>query len=77
MLLCDNYVKAMTDADLSTLKFQQILSTISGPVAESMIISTLVCGQNDHAFQAELIGTSVFMSGLCTLLQVTFGLRLL
>lgn len=56
--------------------FQQVMNVISGPVAVSFIIQHTVCAQNDPTFLAELIGTSVFMNGLCTLLQVTFGIRL-
>lgn len=51
------------------------MKNVGGPVVTAFIIHSKVCAEGDQAFLAQLIGVSVFLSGLCTLLQVTFGIR--
>ena len=51
------------------------MKNVGGPVVTAFIIHSKVCAEGDQAFLAQLIGVSIFMSGLCTLLQVTFGIR--
>ena len=48
---------------------------MTGPVGSAFIIHSSVCGSSDQTFLAQLINISVFMSGLCTMLQVTVGVR--
>jgi len=55
--------------------FQQVIGMLSGPVTTSFIIQTCVCAVDDQQFLAQLIGLSVFMSGICTVIQVTIGIR--
>ena len=48
---------------------------LAGPIGAAFIIHSAVCASSDHASLAQLISISFFMSGLCTVLQVTFGVR--
>ena len=51
------------------------MSTLSGPVAVCFVVHKTVCAEGDLLFLSELVGTTIFMCGLCTLIQVTFGIR--
>jgi len=48
---------------------------LGGPVTMAFLIHSNVCGSSNDAFLAHLISISLFMSGLCTMLQVTIGVR--
>jgi len=54
---------------------QQMVGMMGGPIGASFIIHSSVCASSDHASLAQLISISFFMSGLCTVIQVTFGVR--
>jgi len=56
-------------------RMQQVALMLGGPIGASFIIHSSVCAGSDHAALAKLISISFFMSGLCTILQVTFGVR--
>uniref|UniRef100_A0A8B9ZBA9 Solute carrier family 23 member 1 n=1 Tax=Buteo japonicus TaxID=224669 RepID=A0A8B9ZBA9_9AVES len=50
--------------------------TMGGLVAVPLILSKELCLQHDLLTQSHLISTIFFVSGICTLLQVFFGVRL-
>ena len=54
---------------------QQILYLAPGSVSPVAIIHSLICGGDDYGFMAELVATVVFMIGVGTVLQITFGIR--
>ena len=54
---------------------QQVVGNLGGPVGSAFIIHSSVCGSTDQAFLAQLISISMFMGGLCTVLQTTVGVR--
>ena len=56
-------------------RVQQVATVLGGPVTAAFIIHSAVCGSNDHVFLAKLISISMFISGLCTIIQVTIGVR--
>ncbi|XP_019947186.2 solute carrier family 23 member 1-like [Paralichthys olivaceus] len=58
------------------LAIQHYLTAFGGIVAIPLILSEGLCLQHDSLTQSRLINTIFFVSGLCTLLQVTFGVRL-
>lgn len=58
------------------LAFQHFLTMFSGVLAIPLILSSSLCLSEDPGTLAELIGTIFFVSGLVTLLQATFGVRL-
>lgn len=58
------------------LAIQHYLTAFGGNISISLIISEGLCLQHDGLTQSRLINTIFFASGLCTLLQVTFGVRL-
>ncbi|CAH1798280.1 unnamed protein product [Owenia fusiformis] len=47
-----------------------------GIVVNPLIISRLICGGNNIALRSKMVGTSIFMVGVSTLLQVLVGTRL-
>uniref|UniRef100_A0A3B3XCW8 Uncharacterized protein n=1 Tax=Poecilia mexicana TaxID=48701 RepID=A0A3B3XCW8_9TELE len=55
---------------------QHCLTAFGGIIAIPLILSQGLCLQHDGLTQSYLISTIFFVSGLCTLLQVTFGIRL-
>jgi len=54
---------------------QQVAGMLGGPLGAAFILHSAVCASSDHTSLAQLISISLFMSGLCTILQVTFGVR--
>ena len=54
---------------------QQVAGTLSRSVVAAFILHSSVCGSTDQAFLAQLISISVFISGLCTVLQTAVGVR--
>uniref|UniRef100_A0A663MU18 Solute carrier family 23 member 1 n=1 Tax=Athene cunicularia TaxID=194338 RepID=A0A663MU18_ATHCN len=58
------------------LKFRHFLTAMGGLVAIPLILSKELCLQHDLLTQSHLISTIFFVSGICTLLQVLFGVRL-
>ncbi|XP_040894437.1 xan_ur_permease domain-containing protein [Toxotes jaculatrix] len=58
------------------LGIQHCLTAFGGIIAIPLILSQGLCLQHDGLSQSHLISTIFFVSGICTLLQVTFGIRL-
>ncbi|TKS73158.1 Solute carrier family 23 member 2 [Collichthys lucidus] len=58
------------------LGIQHCLTAFGGIIAIPLILSHGLCLQHDGLTQSHLISTIFFVSGICTLLQVTFGIRL-
>lgn len=54
---------------------QHLLTAFGGIIAIPLILSQGLCLQHDSLTQGHLISTIFFVSGMCTLLQVTFGIR--
>ncbi|XP_072619080.1 solute carrier family 23 member 1-like [Vulpes vulpes] len=55
---------------------QHFLTALGGLVAIPLILAKDLCLQHDPLTQSYLISTIFFVSGICTLLQVFFGVRL-
>ncbi|KAM4746984.1 solute carrier family 23 member 1-like [Rhinophrynus dorsalis] len=58
------------------LGIQHYLTALGGIVAIPLILSKELCLTYDPLTQTHLISTIFFVSGICTLLQVMFGVRL-
>ncbi|XP_034555789.1 solute carrier family 23 member 1-like [Notolabrus celidotus] len=58
------------------LAIQHYLTAFGSILSIPLILSEGLCLQHDSLTQSQLINTIFFVSGLCTLLQVTFGVRL-
>uniref|UniRef100_A0A674PBF3 Solute carrier family 23 member 4 n=1 Tax=Takifugu rubripes TaxID=31033 RepID=A0A674PBF3_TAKRU len=58
------------------LGIQHCLTAFGGIIAIPIILSQGLCLQHDALTQSHLISTIFFVSGICTLLQVVFGVRL-
>ncbi|XP_059916876.1 xan_ur_permease domain-containing protein [Gadus macrocephalus] len=58
------------------LGIQHCLTAFGGIIAIPLILSQGLCLQHDSLTQSHLISTIFLVSGVCTLLQVTFGVRL-
>ncbi|XP_070370192.1 solute carrier family 23 member 1-like isoform X1 [Equus asinus] len=58
------------------LGIQHFLTALGGLVAVPLILAKELCLQHDPLTQSYLISTIFFASGICTLLQVFFGVRL-
>ncbi|XP_026504736.1 solute carrier family 23 member 1-like [Terrapene carolina triunguis] len=63
-------------AGVSLLQQGHYLTALGGLVAIPLILSKELCLQHDPLTQGHLISTIFFVSGICTLLQVLFGVRL-
>ncbi|XP_069759734.1 xan_ur_permease domain-containing protein [Narcine bancroftii] len=55
---------------------QHYLTAVGGIIAIPLLLSREICLQHDYITQSQLISTIFFVSGICTLLQVLFGVRL-
>ncbi|XP_054985358.1 solute carrier family 23 member 1-like [Sorex araneus] len=55
---------------------QHFLTAMGGLVAVPLLLAKDLCLQHDPLTQSYLISTIFFVSGICTLLQVFFGVRL-
>nr|XP_004568316.1 solute carrier family 23 member 1 [Maylandia zebra]XP_004568317.1 solute carrier family 23 member 1 [Maylandia zebra] len=58
------------------LGIQHCLTAFGGIIAIPLILSQGLCLQHDGLTQSHLISTIFLVSGVCTLLQVVFGIRL-
>lgn len=57
------------------LSIQQILMSLPGCVITAVLVASSVCGEEDEVLKAKLLATTIFLSGITTFLQVTFGVR--
>ncbi|GFO46322.1 solute carrier family 23 member 2 [Plakobranchus ocellatus] len=55
---------------------QHILLAISSCLATSQVVADAACAPYDHPVRSILFCTTLFMVGVCTFLQTTFGIRL-
>ncbi|XP_045190220.2 solute carrier family 23 member 1-like isoform X2 [Mercenaria mercenaria] len=55
---------------------QQALLSLSGNLSVSLLVAETVCAENDEEFKAKLLGTTLFVSGITTLLMTFVGMRL-
>ncbi|XP_069014875.1 solute carrier family 23 member 1-like [Embiotoca jacksoni] len=58
------------------LAIQHYLTAFGGMITIPLILSDGLCLQHDSLTQSRLINTIFLVSGMCTILQVTFGIRL-
>ncbi|XP_053192644.1 solute carrier family 23 member 1-like [Scomber japonicus] len=58
------------------LAIQHYLTAFGGIISIPLVIAEGLCLQHDSLTQGRLINTMFLVSGLCTILQVTFGVRL-
>ncbi|KAL4231462.1 hypothetical protein ACF0H5_009039 [Mactra antiquata] len=55
---------------------QHGLLSLSRSLSTALLVADVLCAQKDEALKARLLSTTMFMSGLCTFLQNTIGIRL-
>jgi xanthine/uracil permease len=41
-----------------------------------ILVAEVVCAEDDYELKAKLLSTTILLSGITTLIQVTFGIRL-
>uniref|UniRef100_A0A8C6TVR0 Solute carrier family 23 member 2 n=1 Tax=Neogobius melanostomus TaxID=47308 RepID=A0A8C6TVR0_9GOBI len=58
------------------LAFQHYLTAFGGIITIPLLLSERLCLQHDSLTQGRLINNIFFVSGICTVLQVTLGVRL-
>lgn len=56
--------------------FQQAVISIAHQLVVSLLVAEVVCASNDSEFKARLLSSTLFMTGLTTVLMVTIGSRL-
>lgn len=66
---------ARSACPFSLLCPQHFITALGGLVAVPLILAKGLCLQQDPLTQSYLISTMFFVSGICTLLQVFFGVR--
>ncbi|KAI8774999.1 solute carrier family 23 member 1 [Biomphalaria glabrata] len=55
---------------------QHILLSISGCLTTSAVVADVACVPDDHPVRSQLFCTTLFMVGVCTLMQTAIGVRL-
>ncbi|KAK3095394.1 hypothetical protein FSP39_014165 [Pinctada imbricata] len=63
-------------AVLSYNAFQQCLMSLPSSVKATFLVAEVMCARDEDWFKAQLLSISLLMSGVCTLLQNTIGVRL-
>ncbi|XP_045182216.2 solute carrier family 23 member 2-like [Mercenaria mercenaria] len=58
------------------LGFQHYLTAIGGIISIPLVLAEYFCMDKDTLGVSEVIGTIIFVSGVATILQTTFGIRL-
>ncbi|XP_078572969.1 solute carrier family 23 member 2-like [Branchiostoma floridae x Branchiostoma japonicum] len=58
------------------LGFQHYLTMFGSTIAVPLVLSPALCIGDDNLAKSQLISTIFFVSGICTLLQTIFGIRL-
>ncbi|XP_071539682.1 solute carrier family 23 member 2-like isoform X2 [Panulirus ornatus] len=56
--------------------FQHYVAMIGGTISGPIVLASFLCLEEDNPGRGALVSTIVFMSGVITLLQSTFGIRL-
>ncbi|XP_068250490.1 LOW QUALITY PROTEIN: solute carrier family 23 member 2-like [Palaemon carinicauda] len=76
----DKFLYGLNDVpDWSTsflVGFQHYLAMIGGTIATPLIVCPFLCMSEDDIGRGYLVSTIIFVSGIITLLQTTFGIRL-
>ena len=57
------------------LGFQHCLTAINGQIILPMFLVPIICLDSDWVGLSEIIGTCMFVAGLVSVLQTTFGVR--
>ena len=57
------------------LNFQMVVSNLPGNVSAVFLIHSTICGGKDYVFLAQLLSSSIVMTGVASFLQVMFGIR--
>ena len=61
---------------LYLISIQQALLSLSGNLPVSLLLAQVVCADTDEEIKAKLLGTTLFMSGVTTLMMTFVGSRL-
>ncbi|KAL4240898.1 hypothetical protein ACF0H5_001680 [Mactra antiquata] len=59
-----------------TFGLQQVLLSISSTISIPLIVAGEICAGDLDLVKSEIMSTFLFMCGVCTILQTTFGVRL-
>ena len=57
------------------LNVQSFLGMMGGLLATPLVVASSLCISGDNVATREVISTSFFVSGIATLMQLTFGTR--
>ena len=60
---------------LLSIIFQQCLMSLPTCVNTTVLVSEVMCARDEEWFKAQILSISLLMSGICTLLQNTIGVR--
>ncbi|KAH3716415.1 hypothetical protein DPMN_059138 [Dreissena polymorpha] len=79
-MLLEQYIAAraeilMLEQHLNAARPQALLS-LSGNLIVSLLVAEAVCASHDDVFKAKLLSSTLFMSGVTTVCQNLFGIRL-
>lgn len=58
-----------------SFEFQHYLSMFGGALSIPFVLSVPMCFANDSLVISEVLSTILFVSGIVTLIQTTFGVR--
>ncbi|XP_064601384.1 solute carrier family 23 member 1-like [Liolophura sinensis] len=60
----------------SALSFQQLLMALAGALSLSMTLAEVICARVSDNIRSTIFSSTLFMCGLCTILQSAIGVRL-
>ncbi|MPC54943.1 Solute carrier family 23 member 2 [Portunus trituberculatus] len=55
--------------------FQHYLVFIGGTIATPLLVVSFMCMEASDTYRGDIVSTIIFVSGIITILQVTFGIR--
>uniref|UniRef100_A0A8C6TSR0 Solute carrier family 23 member 2 n=1 Tax=Neogobius melanostomus TaxID=47308 RepID=A0A8C6TSR0_9GOBI len=76
MLICNRVFRDTPPMLPLNSLFQHYLTAFGGIITIPLLLSERLCLQHDSLTQGRLINNIFFVSGICTVLQVTLGVRL-
>ncbi len=55
--------------------FQQVFANVDGAIVMSIIIHKHLCDDDNGLLLFKIMATTIFMSGICTIVMATIGVR--
>lgn len=59
----------------NAINFQHVLLSLASSLTMSLVVADTLCAHPGHPIRAHLFSTTLFMAGVCTVVQTYIGVR--